>query len=118
MTASFSLTGMILCVTSSQILLKFAGQHSATHASVIDGFVLNPWLWASLGASIIGIGFWLLTLCRLPLSAAYPWTALIYFITPLAGVWFFADALTGRYLFGLAFVLVGVLLTTRGTSSR
>lgn len=105
-------------MASSQILLKFAGQHSAVHASVIDGFALNPWLWASLGASIIGIGFWLLTLRRLTLSAAYPWTALIYFITPLAGVWFFADALTDRYLFGLAFVLVGMLLTTRGTSSR
>ena len=105
-------------MSSFQILLKFAGQHSATHASVIDGFVLNPWLWASLGASIIGFGFWLLTLRRLPLSAAYPWTALIYFITPLASVWFFVDALTGRYLLGLTFVLVGVLLTTRGTSSR
>jgi multidrug transporter EmrE-like cation transporter len=118
MTASFSLTGMILCMTASQILLKFGGQHSATHTSVIDSFVLNPWLWSSLAASIIGTGFWLLTLRRLPLSAAYPWTALIYFITPLAGVWFFADELTVRYMFGLAFVLAGVLLTTRGASSR
>ena len=118
MTASFSLVGMVLCMTSSQVLLKFAGQHSAIHAGVIDGFVFNPWLWASLGASIGGIGFWLLTLRRLPLSAAYPWTALIYFMTPLAGVWFFADRLTVPYIIGLAFVLVGVLLTTRRTNSR
>jgi drug/metabolite transporter (DMT)-like permease len=114
----FSLAGMILCMTSSQILLKFAGQHSANHASVLDGFVRNPWLWAALGASIGGIGCWLLTLRRLPLSAAYPWTALIYFITPLAGVYFFAEVLTGRYLFGLTLVLAGVLLTTRGVISR
>lgn len=113
-----SVFGMILCMTASQILLKFAGQHSATHIGAIDGFVRNPWLWAALGASVGGIGFWLLTLRRLPLSAAYPWTALIYVATPLASVWFFAEVLTGRYVFGLALVLAGVLLTTRGVISR
>lgn len=114
----FSLAGMILCMTSSQILLKFAGQHSVLHYGVVDGFFRNPWLWAGLGASIGGIGCWMLALNRLPLSAAYPWTALIYVITPLASVWIFSDVLTGSYVFGMALVFAGVLLTTRGVISR
>lgn len=118
MTASFSLMGMIICMTSSQILLKFAGQYSAAHVSVMNGFLLNPWLWAALGASVIGIGFWQLVLRRLTLSAAYSWTALTYFLTPLAGAWLFSDVLTYRYMLGLALVLAGVMLTTRGAGSQ
>ncbi|MNQ87872.1 4-amino-4-deoxy-L-arabinose-phosphoundecaprenol flippase subunit ArnE [compost metagenome] len=113
-----SLAGMILSMTASQILLKFAGQHSAAHAGAVDSFVLNPWLWAALTASVSGIGFWLMALRRLPLSAAYSWTALIYVITPLASTWFFSDVLTSRYVFGLTLVLAGVVLTSRGVMQR
>lgn len=111
-----SLGGMILCMTASQILLKLAGQHSAAHAGAADGFMRNPWLWAALCASAGGVGCWLLTLRRLPLSVAYPWTALIYVLTPLAGVWLFAEALTGRYALGMALILAGVILTSRGVT--
>jgi multidrug transporter EmrE-like cation transporter len=114
----FSLAGMILCMTSSQILLKFAGQHSVLHGGMIDGFLRNPWLWAGLGASIGGIGCWMLTLRRLPLSVAYPWTALIYVITPLASIWIFSDVLTSSYVFGMTLILAGVLFTTRGVISQ
>lgn len=111
-----SLAGMILCMTTAQILLKLAGQHAAAHAGAVDGFMRNPWLWAALGASAGGIGCWLLTLRRMPLSAAYPWTALIYVLTPLAGAWLFAEALTGRYAFGMALILAGVVLTSRSVT--
>lgn len=116
MKSAVSLGGMILCMTASQILLKLAGQHSATHAGAVEGFMRNPWLWAALGASAGGIGCWLLTLRRMPLSAAYPWTALIYVLTPLAGAALFAEALTGRYAFGMALILAGVVLTSRGVT--
>lgn len=111
-----SLAGMILCMTASQILLKLAGQHSAGHTGALEGFVRNPWLWAALGASAGGIGCWLLTLRRLPLSAAYPWTALIYVLTPLAGAGLFAETLSGRYAFGMVLILAGVVLTSRGVT--
>lgn len=112
------LAGMILCMTASQILLKFAGLYSVTYASAVEGFVRNPWLWAALGASAGGICCWLLTLRRLPLSVAYPWTALIYGITPLAGAWIFAEVLTGRYAIGMMLILAGVVLTSRGVMPR
>ncbi len=112
------LAGMILCMTASQILLKLAGLHSAAHTDPVEGFLRNPWLWAALGASASGIFFWLLTLRKLPLSIAYPWTALIYLITPLAGAWIFSEVLTGRYVVGLALILSGVVLTSRGVTSQ
>jgi multidrug transporter EmrE-like cation transporter len=104
---------MILSMASFQILLKFAAIHSIQGLGVVHSVVLNPWLFAAFSASLIGIFFWLLTLRKMPLSAAYPWTSVIYFIVPLAGAWFFSDILSLRYMVGLFFVLLGVLLTVR-----
>lgn len=112
------LAGMILCMTASQILLKFAGLHSIAYAGALEGFVRNPWLWAAICSSAGGICCWLLTLRRLPLSVAYPWTALIYVITPLAGAWIFEEVLKGSYAIGILLILSGVVLTSRGVIPR
>lgn len=112
------LAAMVLLMTTSQILLKFAALHSAAHAGALAGLAFNPWLWAAMTASAGGICCWLLTLRRLPLSVAYPWTATIYVITPLAGAWLFAEVLSGHYAIGIALILAGVMLTSRGVSTR
>ncbi len=112
------LAGMIACTTLSQVLLKFAGLYSAAHPGALAGWLGNPWLWAAVGASCGGICCWLLTLRRLPLAVAYPWTALVYVLTPLAGAWLFAELLNARYAIGIACILAGVLLTSGGVSSR
>lgn len=109
---------MIVCMTASQVFLKFAGLFSAAHPGALAGFAANPWLWAAIGASGGGICCWLLALRQLPLSVAYPWTALVYVLTPLAGAWLFAEVLNARYALGIAFILAGVLLTSRGASAR
>lgn len=112
------LSGMISCMAASQIFLKFAGLHLVTHVGTLEGFVRNPWLWAAICSSAGGIFCWLLTLRRLPLSVAYPWTALIYVITPLAGAWIFEEALNGSYAIGIMLILSGVVLTSRGVMPR
>lgn len=113
-----ALAGMILLMSASQVLLKFAGLHAGAHAGALQGFLRNPWLWAAMACSAGGIGCWLLTLRRLPLAVAYPWTALIYVITPWAGTWFFAEVLKGRYAIGIVLILAGVVFTSRGVSAR
>lgn len=112
------LAGTVACTTTSQVFLKFAGLYSAAHAGAVAGFLYNPWLWSAIGAAAAGIFFWLLTLRRLPLAVAYPWTALVYVLTPLAGAWLFAEHLNWRYAIGIAFILAGVLLTSRGVTKR
>ena len=112
------LAGMILCSTASQVLLKFAGLYAAAHAGAVAGFAGNPWLWAAIGAAGGGIACWLAALRRLPLAQAYPWTALVYVLTPLAGAWLFAEVLSVRYAIGIACILAGVLLTSRGVTAR
>lgn len=101
----------VLCVTVSQVLLKFAGQHAAGQESGLLGVAKNPWLWASLFFSGVGLVYWLKTLRHLPLSSAYPWTALIYVLMPLASAFLFHDPIGLKYTAGMVFIVAGVYLT-------
>lgn len=118
MNPTLFLAGMILCMTTSQVLLKYAGIYAATYVNLVDSFLFNPWLWSALCASGVGMFCWMLTLRHLPLSVAYPWTALIYGITPLLAAWLFSEILTGRYAIGLMLIFAGVLLTSRGVTAE
>ena len=103
-------------MVAAQVLYKFAGLWSRDHAGLIAAFMLNPWLWSGLGCAVVGMVLWLMALRRLALSVAYPWTALVYVFTPIASALIFGDLLRTEYLFGLALISVGVVITTRGVS--
>jgi drug/metabolite transporter (DMT)-like permease len=105
------LAGMIVCMTAAQVMFKLAGNDLAIYMGDVSSFGSNPWLWAGLLSSAAGMACWILTLRKLPLAAAYPWTALIYVITPLVSAVMFGEVLSARYLLGLACIVGGVLLT-------
>lgn len=109
--------GMVLCTTTAQIIFKLAAQYSLAHAGIENGWILNPWLWFALAASILGMGFWMLALKRLPLAVAYPWTASVYVLTPLVSTWAFQDTVSPQYIAGLVFVCLGILITTRSVKA-
>ena len=111
---AFFLGAMILCMAGSQVLLKFAGLSMATRDDVLRALISNPFLWGGLLASAAGLGCWLVTLRGMALSAAYPWTALIYVITPLAGTVLFDEVLGMRYIAGMAAIVTGIFITASG----
>lgn len=110
--------GMIGSMTAAQIFFKMAGLESLEGAGFMKSWILNSWLWISLGASAVGMLFWLFALRRLSLSIAYPWTAMIYVLTPLCSVFVFNDLLTIQYGIGMIFIVLGIYITTSGASKR
>lgn len=94
------------------MFLKFAGTYAATQAGVFHAFMGNPWLWCALLILGAGLIFWLMTLRNMSLAATYPWTALIYVITPLTSFVIFDDLLSVKYVLGMVCIIVGVFLTT------
>lgn len=92
-------------------MFKFAGVHANDQQNWINAFVLNISLWMGLIASGAGMICWLQTLRSLPLSDAYPWTALIYLLTPLISVYYFNEMLGFKYLAGMALVIGGIFLS-------
>ncbi len=101
-------------MATSQVLLKFAGLSVAPRADMFHALVVNHWFWGSLLASAAGMGCWLVTLRQISLAAAYPWTALIYVITPLVSTVLFDDLLGLKYMAGIASIVAGVFITARG----
>ena len=106
---------MIVFMAASQVFLKLAGMHSGVgHFDVQHALLANTWLWMALLATGAGFACWLLTLRHMSLAMAYPWTALIYIITPLASAALFGDVLSGKYALGMGCLVAGVVLTTGG----
>lgn len=110
--------GMICSMTAAQLSFKMAGLESLEAIGLMESWILNPWLWTALVSSGIGMLFWLFALRRLPLSIAYPWTALIYVLTPLFSALVFQDILSIRYGIGMALIVLGVLITTSASSQQ
>ena len=98
------ITGYIALLVNSQIMYKFAGLWSLSKPGLLGTALKNPW---------IAMALWLMILRQLSLSEAYPWTALIYIITPIASTIIFGEILKPQYFLGLALVVVGVVITTR-----
>jgi len=111
------LAGMILFMTAAQVMFKFAGNHALAQMGLVRALMSNPWLWIGLLFSAAGMLCWLLTLRKIPLASAYPWTAIIYVFTPLASALLFDDPLGVKYLLGLTSIVAGVFFTTGGVSS-
>lgn len=116
--AILPLACMVILMAAAQLLFKMAGLHANSHAGWVAIFALNYWLWAGLGASGLGLICWLLTLRNFSLSIAYPWTALIYVITPLASSFYFGEILSTHYMLGMSLVVVGVFFTASNAQTR
>jgi drug/metabolite transporter (DMT)-like permease len=112
--ATTSLGTMIALMVAAQVVFKLAGRYAAVHKGPIAAYAANPWVWVGVATAGVAMLCWLVTLRRLPLAAAYPWTALIYVLTPAASAYLFGDPLTLRFGLGLALIVVGVVFTSRG----
>lgn len=107
--------GMVLCTTASQIFFKKAAEYSLALDGLAFGWILNPWLLSALLLSVLGAGFWIVALKRLPLSAAYPWTASVYVLTPIMSTLVFHEHISLKYFAGLFLICSGVFFASRGT---
>jgi len=114
----FSLSAYIACSIVSQLLLKTAGLYAATQTSLLHKYILNPWLCASLGCFALAFLCWMYTLRRMPLSSAFPWTALIYALTPLVCVLVWGEHVSRLYVPGIVCIVSGVVLTSRSSRAK
>lgn len=112
---AWPLVGMILLMASAQLLFKQAGLYASVQTGWLDSLALNVWLWTGMAVSAVGMVCWLQTLRRLPLATAYPWTALIYVMTPLASKLLFDEQLSWRYLSGMSLIVLGVVFIAGST---
>lgn len=107
----------VALTVAGQLLIKaqvaLAGPLPATVAGQA-GYVLSllarPQVLAGLAMAFAAALSWMLALTRLPLSRAYPFTALSLVLVVACGAWLFAEPIGPARIAGVALICLGVLL--------
>lgn len=78
---------------------------------LIDGVlkaIFIPWLYMALCVYGLATIFWLYLLQRIPLTIAYPFSALAMIIVPILAIFIFGDKLSFSYWIGLFLIVSGI----------
>jgi drug/metabolite transporter (DMT)-like permease len=106
--------GLLLALdVAIQVAMKLAGDqlHGIPPGSGWLSAALSSWLvWLSLAGYVATFVLWLAILHASPLSAAFPATALVYVLVPLAGWLLLGEAFSFWQAIGIALILAGVVL--------
>jgi len=108
-----------LVLTAGQIFFKLAASAFIGKPLAVGVLELAraPSFYA--GSSLYGAAtlLWVWILSRVPLSQAYPWVAIATAAVPLLATQLFDERVKPSYWLGVAFVVLGVLLTQRASLS-
>jgi multidrug transporter EmrE-like cation transporter len=102
-----------VCLSSGQILFKFAADHSQKITS-LPGLVHllgSPFLWPALALYAGATLLWIFLLQQVPLSRAYPFAALGFVLVPFCSYFLFGENISLRFIAGTSLILVGIYLS-------
>ena len=75
-----------------------------------------PYFFLALIIYAIATFYWLYILQKIPLSLAYPFTALAMVIIPVASYYLFKESITIYYWFGALLIFLGIIvISIKGT---
>lgn len=72
--------------------------------------LINPWILSGLGAAFAASLFWMLALKKLPLSTAYPFTAMSFLLILLFAALFLGETITLGKIMGTILIVSGIAL--------
>ena len=105
-------------LASGQVLFKKIGI-SVRGLSMGDALVVvvrQPALYAALSLYGFSTMLWIWILSRIPLSQAYPWVAIGTALVPLMAIYFFDERVAPGFWFGLALIMIGIVIVEYATS--
>lgn len=111
----------ILLTVYGQIVIKWqvnlAGafpQGNAEKVQHIIKLLLNPWVISGLACAFIAALTWMAAMTKLPLSYAYPFMSLAFIFVMFLSALFFKEPITINKSLGLAFIVLGIIIGSRG----
>lgn len=109
----------VLLTVYGQIVLKWQVGLAGPLPDTLTGKVAyllnalcNPWILSGLAAAFAAALCWIMALGRLPLSHAYPFTALSIVLVVIAGTILFSESISATQRLGIAFVVLGIVLVS------
>lgn len=112
--------GTILFTVYGQIVLKWqvsqAGvfpEDAAGKARFVLRLLMNPWVISCVGCAFLAFLCWLAAMTKFDLSYAYPFMSLSFFLVLILSALFFHEPITAAKLFGVMFVIIGIIIGAR-----
>ncbi len=99
-------------LAGGQVLFKVAARGESAGA-----IVQSPALWGALALYGGSTALWLWILTRVPLSEAYPWSALGAVFVPLLAVLVLGETVRPMFWAGAGLIGLGVVLTQLGSGA-
>ncbi|GHD71436.1 putative 4-amino-4-deoxy-L-arabinose-phosphoundecaprenol flippase subunit ArnE [Luteimonas padinae] len=112
-TILFTIYGQL--VIKWQVMLERTPPHPMLEGlpSLVQ-LLFRPWIISALLAAFLASMCWMLAMSRLELSRAYPFMALNFILVGFLAVPFFGEAMTRPKIIGLLFVIIGLVISSRG----
>ena len=99
----------IFCRSVAFVFAKLAA--NATFQSGFAHILINPWYWSELAALGAQVWFWIFVLRHMPLTVAYPVTALVYALNLFWAALLFGEVVTMLHMIGYGLIMIGIVLT-------
>jgi len=113
------IAAMIVLTTYGQVALKWqVGRFLGSSSEGLSlknalQLLLNPWVISALAAAFIASIFWMMAMSRMPLSKAYPLTALSLPMIALLSVLVFNESFNAQKVLATALIMLGVVLISK-----
>ena len=109
------LSSFSVIMAAGQIFFKLAAMQASQLNSLQNIMLLafNRWLWCAVILYGIATLLWVSILQTVPLSRAYPFTALGFVVVALLSHFMFQEKLTWHYGLGVMLILIALTLITQ-----
>jgi multidrug transporter EmrE-like cation transporter len=110
----------VLLTVYGQLVVKWQVSLAAQHAepggraAFLFGLLANPWILSGFAAAFGAALCWMLAMVKLDLSHAYPFVSLSFVLVLFASAGLFGEPLTPAKIAGVALIVAGVALGSRG----
>ena len=114
------LIGFTFIMSMGQLLFKKTAltisENTTNTAGLIEGVsraIQTPWLYLALTTYALATVLWLYILQRIPLTIAYPFSALAMLLVSLLSIYFFSEKLTLSYFLGAFLIILGITIIAK-----
>jgi drug/metabolite transporter (DMT)-like permease len=115
------IAGTVLLTIYGQIVVKWqvsgAGalpEESGEKLRFLAALVLNPWILSGFAAAFLASVCWMAAMTKFQLSHAYPFTSLSFVLVLVLSGLLFREPITPPKVLGVAIIMVGILVASRG----
>lgn len=114
--------GTILFTVYGQLILKWRislyGQlpvETAEKLYFLAKLVFDPFLISGFASTLVAAVFWIAAMTKFDISYAYPFMSLAFVLVLILSAWFFKEPITLNKMLGMAFIVIGIIITSRST---